>query len=288
MFPIVVALVPASIITGGVITRSGKYRTILWIGLAIDVLANGLMIMWNRDTSTATWAIQMVLVGLAQGIVLNGLNFSTQATAATVDVAYSAAMYTFMRSLGMTIGVAVGGSVYQNLMKHKLRIHNLPLDIATNAEGFIHQLRDMPNNQMKADIVDAYVYGFKGVFIVLTAVIGAAFIANLAIKEYSLDQILDSQHVLARTEKAGKKKGHKRGKKSDEEQLKEMTPVTPRKSETDVEAERDVEAEAEAGAHQQHTTGHANERPDSARPESPKADGNGKPAETTTSTVGGA
>lgn len=267
MFPIVVSLVPASIITGGVITRGGKYRVILWVGLAIDVLGNGLIIMWDRDISTAAWAAQMVVVGIAQGIVLNGLNFSTQATAATADVAYSAAMYTFMRSLGMTIGVAIGGSVYQNRMKHKLRIHNLPEEIATNAEGFIRTLREMPNNRMKADIIDAYVYGFKGVFIVLTAVIGAAFVANLFIKEFSLDQILESQHVLKRTNATGGEKGHSRNKKSDEEELK--TVQTPRRSEADgpmslrPDSERPVsEVRPESVA-----------RPDSARPdgEPPKA-----------------
>lgn len=205
----------------------------------------------------------------------------------------------------MTIGVAVGGSVYQNLMKHKLRIHNLPVEIAENAEGFIRQLREMPENKMKADIIDAYVYGFKGVFIVLTAVIGAAFVANLFIQEYSLDQILDSQHVLKRKEKAGKagkagnvggEKGHRRSKKSDEEELKGMEMEMEMKRNgvengdgrgDDVEADADANAEAAAG--DEAKAAEASTGPEFARPETResrregpesavKADGEGKKA----------
>ncbi|KAL9110534.1 MAG: hypothetical protein Q9227_004892 [Pyrenula ochraceoflavens] len=201
MFPIVVSLVPASIITGGIITKRGRYKYILIGALALDVLANGVIIMWGASTNTATWVIQMIIVGIAQGIVLNGLNFSTQATAETKDVAYSAAMYTFTRSLGMSIGVAIGGTVWQNLMSKKLRDHGLPEFYAKNAEGFIETLHRMPNNQVKRNIIDSYVYAYKGVFIVLTSIIGAAFVLNLFIKEYSLDQILDSQHKLKRSKK---------------------------------------------------------------------------------------
>ena len=42
------------------------------------------------------------------------LNFSIQA------IAYAAAMYTFTRTFGICIGVAVGGSVFQNELQNIL------------------------------------------------------------------------------------------------------------------------------------------------------------------------
>lgn len=48
-------------------------------------------------------------------MVLNAQNYATQAIAQPRDEAAAAAMYVFLRSFDMAMGVGVGGSVFQNV-----------------------------------------------------------------------------------------------------------------------------------------------------------------------------
>lgn len=115
----------------------------------------------------------------------------------TRDVAYAAAMYMFTRTLGMCIGVVLGGTVFQNELKKHLGELHLPTEVVNNAEGFIASLKAFPNPsiQYQAYIL-AYANSFKVGFELLTAVAGLAAFSRLLIKEYTRDKALDSEHIL--------------------------------------------------------------------------------------------
>ena len=107
-------------------------------------------------------------------------------------------MYAFMRTLGMTIGVAIGGTIFQNLMKKKLNELGLPEDIAKDAEGYVYAVlkSGQVDEAMRSKVLEAYVKGFQGVFIFMTAANGFALMGSVAIKRFSLDRILVSRYRL--------------------------------------------------------------------------------------------
>ncbi len=115
----------------------------------------------------------------------------------TQNVAYAAGMYTFARTFGMCIGVAIGGVVFQNELKNHLGDLHLPTAVAKNAEGFLASLEALPQNstQHQAYIL-VYADSFKNVFEVLAAIAGLAGVLSLLIHEYPMDRALDSEHVL--------------------------------------------------------------------------------------------
>ncbi|KAI9683736.1 MAG: hypothetical protein M1822_005926 [Bathelium mastoideum] len=118
------------------------------------------------------------------------------------DVAYAAAMYTFQRTFGMCIGVAIGGAVFQNQLQVHLAKLQLPAAIAKNAEGFLQILKTLPKQGAEyRAFTQAYAQAFENVFEVLTGVAGLAGLLSLFIKEYTMDKGLGSDHVL----KHGKK-----------------------------------------------------------------------------------
>ena len=99
-------------------------------------------------------------------------------------------MYTFFRSLGMAVGVAVGGNVFQNRMAHRLQHLGLPTFIARNAEGYVQILKsmDVADPTIQA-IMQAYVHGFQGVFLVLLAAGVTGLIFGFAIRGYSMSDV---------------------------------------------------------------------------------------------------
>jgi hypothetical protein len=199
LLPAVLVLIPGSIITGRLVTRYNNYRIPVWFGWFCVTIFAILSVLWRFiNVSTAVWVMTMMVFGIGQGAVLNAQQFATQAMCASGDEGHAAAMYLFLRQFGAAIGVGVGGATFQNVMALKLEWEGLPTDIASQAEFFVAELHTLPDDSdYKAKILDAYRYGFAGVFQVYLGVSAVAFILSLLfVKHYSLDKSLNTRHTL--------------------------------------------------------------------------------------------
>jgi len=182
---------------GVIVTRINHFRWAIWIGWLVTILGTGLMILWDVNTSIATWVSILVILGIGHGLVLNAQNFATQAIALPRDEAAAAAMYAFLRSFGMALGVGICGSVFQNVMKLKLEQLGLPVEIARNAEAYISVLHTLPDDSaFKGKILESYVYGLRGVFGLLCGLAGVAGLTSLIIRHFDLNKELETEHML--------------------------------------------------------------------------------------------
>jgi Major Facilitator Superfamily len=201
MIPITCALVPVSVIVGAMITRLGRFRWAIWTGWAFTITATGLLILLDQKIKTASWVILFIFVGLGHGLVLMSLNFCIQALADSRDVGYAAAMYTFLRTFGMCIGVAIGGTVFQNRLASHLADLKLPTEVAKNAEAFVSTLKSLPlQSTQRMAYTAAYGSSFKNMFEVLVGIASLGGILSLFIGHASMDKPLDSEHVFKRNE----------------------------------------------------------------------------------------
>ena len=75
-----------------------------------------------------------------------------------------------MRSFGITLGVVIESTVFQNVMRRKLQSVGLPKKSHFDAEGYLVTLRTLPANSIFKQVVPkAYTSGYRSVFVVLTA-----------------------------------------------------------------------------------------------------------------------
>lgn len=104
---------------------------------AIRVLfAHGEASLLDTDSQGWTplaWAGILIILGIGYGLLLNAQNFTKQAICQPKDEASATAMYAFMRSFGMAVGVSIGGSMFQTVMKTKLGQFGLPTEIADDS-----------------------------------------------------------------------------------------------------------------------------------------------------------
>ena len=197
IFPAMFTLVPGSIATGVIVTRTNNYQYPIWAGWALVTTASGISIAWDSETTTAVWAVTLVILGLGHGAILNAQNFATQAMCTQGGEGHAAAFYAFLRQFGMAVGVSIGGSAFQNVMALKLQWQGLPVDIASNSEGFSEELSKLPaDSEYKKSVVNAYVYGFHGVYILYTAFSALALLLSFLVKRFSLDKDLSTEHKL--------------------------------------------------------------------------------------------
>ncbi|KAL2282137.1 hypothetical protein FJTKL_11179 [Diaporthe vaccinii] len=199
ILPVMITLVPSSIATGAVVTKTGRYRWPIWLGWVLVTASSGLTMIFDRATPIAAWVFILIALGFGHGAVLNAQNFAAQAMCMSGREGHAAAMYAFLRQFGMTLGVGIGGTIFQNIMSIKLRSQGLSTDIALHSEEFLVELAKLPaHSVLKDQVLDAYVYGLSGVYLFFTCVSAIAFLLSFLIREFEMHEEVQTEHILQR------------------------------------------------------------------------------------------
>jgi MFS family permease len=208
LLPALCLLVPGSVIVAFLTSRLGRYRWAIWLGSVITTVACGMLVLFNVNTSKAMFTVTLAIFGVGNGMLLS-INIAIQAASHFKDRTMAACMYGFMRSLGMSVGVAVShspctvyllfslltskkvsGSIFQNTMSRTLSRFDLPIRIAQESESFVYVLHAMSETDpRKSAIRESYTKGFQGVFIATTALSFSSLALSFLIKACSMDAI---------------------------------------------------------------------------------------------------
>jgi len=162
------------------------------------ILGHGLLIMLDENTPTMVWAPILVVLGIGYGALVMPLICCVQATIPAEDVAHATVSYSFLRTLGLSIGIAIAGTVFQNAMHRHLGNLGLPTEVAGNAETFLEVIKSLPvGSAQRHQFVLAYSRSFRTVFEVLVCFMGAKLLASLLIQNRTMNQRLGSEYFIA-------------------------------------------------------------------------------------------
>lgn len=123
--PLLVLCMVSSAVTSGLITRFGAYRWALWLGSVITVIGSSLLVLLDHDSAVVFYTFFFVIYGTGLGIGLAAVNIATQAAVTAADSGRATMLYTFVRSVGMCLGMGMGQSIFLNAMKRNLRVTGL-------------------------------------------------------------------------------------------------------------------------------------------------------------------
>ncbi|KAI1185530.1 major facilitator superfamily transporter [Nemania serpens] len=197
MLPATLTVTGAGIICGRLVTRYNNYRWAICVGWLIASIGAGLFLIWPHHDGVGVWLVTYLVIGTGQGAILNAQNFATQAMCKQGDEAAAASMYAFVRQFGMALGVGIGGTTFQNVMAIKLRWLGLPVEIAKQAESYIAVLHSLPSGTYKDNVLEAYKYGFTGLYaFYLGLSVVALGLSLVFIKNVDLTRHLESEHRL--------------------------------------------------------------------------------------------
>ncbi|RMD39615.1 hypothetical protein DV735_g5511, partial [Chaetothyriales sp. CBS 134920] len=197
LFPSTFTVAPMAVIAGISITKLNRYRWCIYAGWAVTTLGCGLLILLDVDTTIPQFIFINLVPGVGLGLLFPALQFQLQAASSSKNVAFAVAMFSFFRAFGQTLGVAIGGVIFQNQMTHKLRAYPHyaanASDLARDATALVYIIQGTPAGQDKDDLLKAYNGSIRAIYIFLTACTGLALITCTWIK--------DSNNVYARTSK---------------------------------------------------------------------------------------
>ncbi|MEU7139162.1 MDR family MFS transporter [Nocardia sp. NPDC046473] len=107
MLPMVLGLMTGSVVSGQLISRTGRYRTFTIIGATMLTLGLFLLHFLTADTPLWLAMIFMACTGFGLGNLMQPLTLALQNALPPKDMGVSTAAATFFRQIGGTLGVAV-------------------------------------------------------------------------------------------------------------------------------------------------------------------------------------
>jgi EmrB/QacA subfamily drug resistance transporter len=114
LVPMMGGLLVASIFSGAVISRIGKYRMFPIIGSALVAVAMFLLAQLDIDTSRTIVTLEMILLGVGLGLIMQVLILAAQNAVDPANVGVATAGSTLFRQVGGSIGLAAFGALFAN------------------------------------------------------------------------------------------------------------------------------------------------------------------------------
>jgi EmrB/QacA subfamily drug resistance transporter len=114
MLPMVAGMMTATIVSGQITSKTGKYKVFMIVGPIL--LALGYLWLTNFTADTEYWqaSVGMILMGLGLGQLMQTLVLAVQNAVPASEVGVATASATFFRQIGGSLGVAVFLSILFN------------------------------------------------------------------------------------------------------------------------------------------------------------------------------
>jgi MFS family permease len=132
--PMMISMIGASLLSGQIISRTGRYKLMSVGGLIIGTCGMFLMAGMGPDTDYATVVRNMVMIGLGLGPVMPVFTLTTQSAVRLDQIGVATSLTQFSRSIGGTLGAAIFGSLLINRFQPALdramppQLASLPAD----------------------------------------------------------------------------------------------------------------------------------------------------------------
>jgi len=120
IFPLLVGLIGSSIISGILVSRTGRYKAIIVSGLAIMTVGIALMTQLTATTDITTLWVWMFITGLGIGPTLSVYTIVVQNAVPFRQLGVATSNLTFFRQIGGSVGLAVTGTIFGSRLVEEL------------------------------------------------------------------------------------------------------------------------------------------------------------------------
>jgi EmrB/QacA subfamily drug resistance transporter len=139
IWPLLAGLIGGSILTGALITRTGRYK---WLMLgSMVLLVVGAFLMTHLDAGTSSWVLWswMLLMGLGIGPSMAGFTVIVQGAVPASRLGVATSNLTFFRQIGGSVGLAIAGtlfnSTFANTLPAKMIAAGVPREVVDKLGG---------------------------------------------------------------------------------------------------------------------------------------------------------
>ena len=205
LLPMMFGLVGTSIVSGILITRTGRYKMFPVIGTLLTGAA--MVALTTLTAETPIWLICVFLFvfGAGLGLIMQVVVLVVQNAVPPAQIGTATSTNNYFREVGAALGVAVFGAIFTNRLSENLLAvfagaGASPEDAATSAATIDPQVLSTLPDDVRDGIVNAYADALAPVFWYLLPFIGIAFVLSLFLKQIPLSDVAG---LVARGEAIG-------------------------------------------------------------------------------------
>lgn len=100
MLPVSLSIVLGATAAGYLVSWTGKYRRMIWLGWTISAVGMGILYLLDEHTSTVKWVGLSIPVGMGMGYLFGSLQFAIQAAVEPQELPLAVTLFMFWRSFG--------------------------------------------------------------------------------------------------------------------------------------------------------------------------------------------
>lgn len=213
MVPMMGGMLVTSILSGQLISRTGRYKIFPVLGTAVMTVGLFLLSRLTPDTTNATASLLMLVLGIGLGMVMQVLVIAVQNDIDYKDLGVATSGATLFRLIGGSLGTAILGAIFAaRLSANLLRL--LPAGTAATGGArnmSVQALLQLPSST-RAAYAQAFTASLDTVFLVATVVCAIGFVITWLLPERPLRAT-----VAASARDAGNEAGEAFGRPSDED-----------------------------------------------------------------------
>jgi EmrB/QacA subfamily drug resistance transporter len=129
MLPMVLGMMTATMVSGQVTSRTGKYKPFMSIGTGMLMLGYVSLFAYQYNTPIWIMSISMVIIGMGLGQLMQTLTLSAQNSVPASDIGVATSSTMFFRQMGGTLGVAIFVSILFNNLPDNIKAANDNADV---------------------------------------------------------------------------------------------------------------------------------------------------------------
>jgi len=212
MVPMMGGMLVTSIMSGQLISRTGRYKIFPLLGTAIMTVGLFLLSRLTPESTNTTASLLMLILGVGLGMVMQVLVIAVQNDVDYHDLGVATSGATLFRLIGGSLGTAILGAIFAGRLTANL-LRLLPPGTATGEarDMSVQALLQLPSST-RALYADAFTSSLDTVFLVATVVCAIGFVLTWFLPERPLRAT-----VAASARDAGNEAGEAFARPSDED-----------------------------------------------------------------------
>lgn len=187
LLPMMAGMLIASVGSGRLISRWGRYKVFPIVGTALTATGLYLLSTIGVDTPYSQLAAYLFILGFGLGNVMQVLVIAVQNAVNPKDVGVATSGTSFFRGVGGTIGTAVFGAIMTARLSSELHAA-LPGSAAVDIDGMTSTMGSIASlpDAIRTVVLEAFTSAIGTVFLVAAPVAVVGFLLALMLKEIRL------------------------------------------------------------------------------------------------------
>jgi len=204
LLPLMLGMLAASVISGRLVTRWGRYRIFPILGTALMTLGAYLLSLIDASTNGWVLAFYMFVFGVGIGLIMQVLVVAVQNAVTYRDLGVATSAATFFRMIGGSFGTAVFGAIYAITFNHTFAptLARVPAALLKNFNpqtldpALLAKLKSTAVGlAFFTKYIDAVTHSVQTVFLVAVPISFVAFLLSFLLPEVPLRKTVETVDV---------------------------------------------------------------------------------------------